>query len=86
VVSFTGLGVCTIDVNSGATENYGAAAQAQQVLTVNAAPPPRLPSARRPLHLHRSRSARKTAPRRVRRGPAAPPMTPRRRAGAVRGH
>jgi hypothetical protein len=40
VVSFTGLGVCTIDVNSGATENYGAAAQAQQVLTVNTTPPP----------------------------------------------
>jgi uncharacterized repeat protein (TIGR01451 family) len=34
VVSFSALGQCTIDVNSGVTENYAAAAQAQQVLTV----------------------------------------------------
>ena len=34
VVSFTGLGVCTIDVNSGADGTYAAAIQAQQALTV----------------------------------------------------
>ena len=36
VVSFTSRGTCTIDVNSGGTENFGAATQAQQVLTVGA--------------------------------------------------
>ncbi len=35
-VSFTGLGVCTIDVNSVAQGTYAAALQAQQVLTVGA--------------------------------------------------
>ncbi|MGD0741853.1 MAG: choice-of-anchor Q domain-containing protein, partial [Acidimicrobiales bacterium] len=36
VVSFTGLGGCTIDVNSAAQGTYAAAPQAQQVLTVAA--------------------------------------------------
>jgi hypothetical protein len=36
VVSFTGPGVCTIDVNSGLDGTYGAAAQAQQTITVSA--------------------------------------------------
>jgi hypothetical protein len=37
LVSFTAAGNCTIDVNSAATANYVAAAQAQQVLTVTGA-------------------------------------------------
>ncbi len=38
-VSFTSVGACTIDVNSGATENYAAANQAQQTLTVSTEAP-----------------------------------------------
>jgi hypothetical protein len=37
-VSFTGTGTCTIDANQAGNNNYGAAPQAQQTLTIGKAP------------------------------------------------